>query len=103
MKQNEINGKKYNIKYTIRALFIWEQIANKNFKIETMLDNYLFFYSMILANNKEEVLDWDDFLNAIDEDPNLFKRMSDIVEEQQKKDTLFTNEDEKGKKSQKKR
>ena len=98
MKEIEINGKNYKLKYTIRSLFIWEQITGKPFKIENMLDNYLFFYSMILANNPDEILTWDDYLNAMDEDPTLFKRMSDIIEEQQKKDNLFTTE-EKDKKS----
>lgn len=98
MKEIEINGKNYKLKYTIRSLFIWEQITGKPFKIENMLDNYLFFYSMILANNPDEILAWDDYLNAMDEDPTLFKRMSDIIEEQQKKDNLFTTE-EKDKKS----
>jgi hypothetical protein len=67
-----INGKKYKVKYTIRALFIFERITNKAFKIETLLDNYLFFYSMILANNKENVLDWEEFLDALDSDKDLF-------------------------------
>ena len=98
MKEIEINGKNYTLKYTIRSLFIWEQITGKSFKIEKMLDNYLFFYSMILANNPDEILEWDDYINAMDEDPTLLKRMSDIIEEQQKKDNLFTNE-EKDKKS----
>lgn len=97
MKEIEINGKNYKLKYTIRSLFIWEQITGKSFKIENMLDNYLFFYSIILANNPDEILEWDDYINAMDDDPMLFKRMSDIIEEQQKKDNLFTAE-EKGKK-----
>ncbi len=102
MKEIEINGKNYKLKYTIRSLFIWEQITGKSFKIENMLDNYIFFYSMILANNPDEILDWDTFLDALDADPTLFKKMSDIIEEQQKKDNLFTNE-EKSKKGSKKK
>lgn len=102
MKEIEINGKNYKLKYTIRSLFIWEQITGKSFKIENMLDNYLFFYSMILANNPDNILTWDDYINAMDEDPMLFKRMTDIIEEQQKKDNLFTNE-EKTKKGSKKK
>lgn len=102
MKEIEINGKNYKLKYTIRSLFIWEQITGKSFKIENMLDNYLFFYSMILANNPDNILSWDDYINAMDEDPMLFKRMTDIIEEQQKKDNLFTNE-EKSKKGSKKK
>lgn len=102
MKEIEINGKNYKLKYTIRSLFIFEQITGKSFKIENMLDNYTFFYSMILANNPDNILSWDDYLDAMDEDPALFKKMSDIIEEQQKKDNLFTNE-EKGKKGSKKK
>lgn len=102
MREIEINGKNYKLKYTIRSLFIWEQITGKSFKIENMLDNYIFFYSMILANNPDETLDWDTFLDALDADPTLFKKMSDIIEEQQKKDNLFTNE-EKSKKGSKKK
>lgn len=103
MKEIEINGKSYKLRYSIRSLFIWEQITGKSFKIESLLDNYLFFYSMILANNRDDVLDWDTFIDALDEDPTLFKRMSDIIEEQQKKDNLFTNKEEKSKKDSKKK
>lgn len=102
MKEIEINGKNYKLKYTIRSLFIWEQITGKSFQIKNMLDNYLFFYTMILANNPDNILSWDDYINAMDEDPMLFKRMTDIIEEQQKKDNLFTNE-EKTKKGSKKK
>lgn len=98
MKQIEINGKSYNLKYTVRCLFIFEQITGKSFKIETLLDNYLFYYSMILANNPDNPLDWDEFLDAMDDDPTLFKRMSEIIEQQQKKDEIFNSGDEKGSK-----
>lgn len=93
MKQIKINGTDYNIKYTIRSLFIFEQITGKSFKIESLLDNYLFFYSMILACNPDNVLSWDDFIDALDEDPMLLKNMNDVVEEQQKQSTLFNQDD----------
>lgn len=95
MKKIKIKGKNYNIKYTIRALFIFEQITGKPFRIETLLDNYLFFYSMILANNqdKADILSWDDFLDALDNDPQLFGKINNAVEQQQKKDEIFNNED----------
>lgn len=95
MKKIKIKGKNYNIKYTIRALFIFEQITGKPFKIETLLDNYLFFYSMILANNqdKSEILSWDDFIDALDNDPNLFGKINNAVEQQQKQDKIFNQEE----------
>ena len=88
-----IKGKEYNLKYTIRSLFLFEQITKKSFKIETLLDNYIFFYCLILANNKDNALDWDDFIDAMDNDATLFQRMGDIVAKQQKKNELFEGDD----------
>lgn len=93
MKSITINKKKYKVKYTIRALFIFEQITQKPFKIDTLLDNYIFFYSMILANNQDKILDWNEYLDAIDANPNLFKEMNDIVNEEQKKNDVFDKSD----------
>ena len=95
MKTINIKGENYNIKYTIRALFIFEQITGKPFKVENMLDNYIFFYSMILANNrdKDNIITWDDFLDALDENPLLFTQMSEAVEQEQKKDDIFHKEE----------
>lgn len=95
MDKIKIGKKSYNLKYTIRALFLFEQITKKPFKIETLLDNYIFFYCMLLANNKDNVLDWDDFIDALDSDATLFGRMSEIVTAQQKKNELFEDSEEK--------
>jgi len=84
-----INGKQYKVKYTIRALFIFEQITNKPFEIKTLLDNYVFFYSMILANNPDNVLDWDEFLDALDGDKDLLQQLTKLVDDYQKKDSIF--------------
>lgn len=89
MKKITINGTDYNIKYTIRALFIFEQITCKPFAINTLLDNYIFFYSMILANNQDNVLDWDTFIDELDNNPKLYQDIAEIVTEQNKKDNLF--------------
>ena len=99
MKTITINGTEYNIKYTIRALFIFEQITGKAFKLESLLDNYIFFYSMILANNPDNVLDWDTYLDAIDSNPKLFAEMTDIVADEQKKNKVFDKEENKEKKA----
>ena len=88
-----INDKEYTVKYTIRALFIFEQITGKPFGIKTLLDNYLFFYSMILASNPENPLDWDQFLDALDNDKSLVNQLSAIVESNQKQDDLFAVEE----------
>lgn len=82
-----------------------EQITGKPFQIKTLLDNYLFFYCMILANNmdKEKILDWNDFLDALDSDKDLMKQLTDIqIEEQKKNELLADDKDKEGKESKKK-
>lgn len=90
----KIGGEEYRIKYTIRALFMFEQITGKAFEIKTLLDNYIFFYCIILANNKDKVLEWDDFLDALDNDKELFATMNAIVNEQEKQKKIFDNSTE---------
>lgn len=89
-----INGNQYKVKYTIRALFLFEQITGKPFEIKTLLDNYVFFYSMVLANNPDNVLEWDEFIDALDNDKELIAQLTKLVDDYQKKDSIFTKTDE---------
>ena len=91
MNTIKINGEEYVIKYTIRALFMWENITGKPFKINTLLDNYIFFYCMLLPNNKDKVLDWDSYLDALDSDTTLFSQMTEIVNKAEEEKKVFDN------------
>ena len=97
-----INGIEYKIKYTLRALFIFEAITKKAFSIDNITDNYIFLFSLILANNPDSDLSWEDFITALDNNPNLFNEMSKIIEKQQDKQKLFEDNDTEGNKSKKK-
>lgn len=87
-----IKNHEYEVKYTIRALFMFEQITGRSFEIKTLLDNTVFFYCMILANNPDNVLDWDEFIEALDSDPGLNQSLSAVVEEYNKKQKLYKDE-----------
>lgn len=89
-----INNKDYKVKYTIRALFIFEQITGKPFEMKTLLDNYVLFYSMILANNPDDILSWDDFIEALDNDKKLIEQLNGVLIEQDKKNSIFQVEEE---------
>lgn len=105
MKKVSINGTEYNVKYTIRALFYFERITGKAFEIKTLQDNYILFYCMILANNPDNILEWEDFLDAVDNDPKLIEQLTAINDDYLKKDTILNPTEEtkgKGKKTQKK-
>ena len=92
-----INKKQFKVKYTIRALFIYEQITGKPFNIVTLFDNYLFFYCLILANNPDNILDFEEYLDAVDSDKGLYQQLTKAVEEYQKQDNLISaDSDEEG-------
>lgn len=93
-----INEKEFKLKYTIRALFIFEQISGKPFEVNTTLDNTLFFYSMLLANNPDTTLEWDEFIEALDNDSTLLLQLNKVLAESQKKNQLFLEGDVNGEK-----
>lgn len=84
MKQIKIKGKKYNFKYTIRALFIFESITGKSFEIKSLFDNYVFLYSILIANNPDKTMLFDDFINCLDEDPKIYQQLNEILNEHNK-------------------
>lgn len=91
----KINGTEYEIRYSIRALFIFEQITEKSFSLDSTLDNYVFFYSMILANNQgEKPLSWDEFIDAIDNDPTLTANLLGYITDYHNSRLLFNHEEE---------
>lgn len=77
-----IKDTEYEVKNTIRAMFIFEKLANKLFKIETLLDWYVYYYSMILANNADCTLLFDEFINECDNDPSLTMQIQDYLTSQ---------------------
>ena len=98
----KINGEELKVKQTIRALFLWEQIAGRSFEIKSTLDNYLYYYALILANNPDTSLSWDDFIDAIDEDPQIVLDMTKAIADTQQRDKLFETKEEEDKDGKKK-
>lgn len=90
----KINGEDLRVKQTIRGLFIWEQIAGRSFEIKSTLDNYLYYYALILANNPDTALSWDDFIDAIDNDPSIILSMTKAIADTQQRDKLFESKEE---------
>lgn len=93
MNTIKINETEYKIKPTVRAMFLFEQITKKPFKIENMLDNYVYFYSLILANN-DDILEWNDFIDSLDNDPTIYGQLLDILNKSQKIDDILNTKDE---------
>jgi hypothetical protein len=83
MKTITIKKQDYVLKYTLRAFFIFENFTGRQFAFGRMLDEYLLFYSILLANNKDTFLmSFDEFVEACDSDPSLFASFKEFFVKQ---------------------
>lgn len=100
-----INGEEYVVKYSIRALFLWESARQKPFELTTLFDQYFMLYCMIISANKDkvELLDFDVFINALDEDPNLFQSLMDVFTKAQEREQAFAPDNDKKKATRKRK
>lgn len=86
-----IKEKTIELKNKMRALLIYEQIANKAFNPTTMTDMMLYFYSVILANESDIELTFAEFLDILDEQPNLLNDFNEWLLSINKKNSQFND------------
>ena len=75
MKIN-IKGKEIELKNTFRSMIIYEKVAGKTFNPEGITEILLYFYSVIMASDKDCQLEFDDLLDMVDENPKLITDFS---------------------------
>lgn len=90
-----INDKKYKLKYTIRALFIFEQITNTQFAIKNITDTYIFLYSVLLANNPDMEMSFEQLINYCDDDITIIQQFNKFLFNEQQKNNMFNVDDNK--------
>lgn len=91
----DINDKKYKLKYTIRALFIFEQITNRQFAIKNITDTYIFLYSVLLANNPDMEMSFEQLINYCDDDITIIQQFNKFLFNEQQKNNMFNVDDNK--------
>lgn len=84
-----IKDKTYKVKYSLRALFIFEQIKKEPFALKTITDYYLFFYCMLLASDSSAELTFDDFIDTLDEHPEIATEMMSYLNKENEKNAMF--------------
>lgn len=89
-----IKNKEYKFKFTLRAMLIFEQVTKRNFSIQSLTDEYIYLYCMIMANNPDSNLTFDDLMDAMDEDPTIMIQFKEELNNYNKKAALFINEDD---------
>ena len=66
----KIKDLEITLKNSFRSLIIYEAMTKKTFKPETITDVIVYFFSVISASANPAQVDWDDFMNWLDENPN---------------------------------
>lgn len=89
-----IKGKEIELKYTIRAIIIFEKIANKPFQTNSVTDIYLFLYSIILANDTTLNLTFDELINMCDDNPAIIRDFNQFLQDEYNKQAVFDNNNE---------
>ena len=74
----QILEREIELKATFRAYIIFENITGKSFQqLSTITDALTFFYATILGSAKTTDISFDDFLDFIDENPNIVIEFSE--------------------------
>lgn len=90
-----ILGKEYNLKFGLRSMFIYESITGKTFNITTVFDEYVYFYSCLMADTNNPALEFDEFINYCDEHPELLKEFDAALLAESKRREMLTSNDKK--------
>ena len=81
----EILGKNYEFKYSLRSCFVFEEITGKPFEVKTLFDTYILAYACIVVNPENPSLDFNEFLDACDENPGIIEEFNKFISNEMKK------------------
>ena len=99
MKIISLNGKEFILKYTLRAFFVFESISGYPFQFGKMLDEFLLFYSFLIASNQDSFqLKFDEFIELCENDLTLFEQFKEFILEEIKRRSQLAGNDVKKKK-----
>ena len=68
-------GKEYELKYSFRALMVYENITNKSFQPKSLTDIITLFYSMVITSSKDAI-DFNEFIDFLDDNPDILNEFS---------------------------
>ena len=99
MKTISLNGKEFILKYTLRAFFVFESISGYPFQFGKMLDEFLLFYSFLLAANQESFkIEFEEFIELCENDLTLFGQFKEFILDEIKLRSQMAGNDVKKKK-----
>lgn len=103
MKKITINSIEYILRNVLRNFFVYEEIKGAPFAFGKLVDEYLLFYSTLIANNETFSMQFSDFIDVCDANPQLFADYKAFVvaELEKQAQTANTETDKPAKKKRK--
>lgn len=78
-------------------MLIWESAMGKPFELHLRGDVLLYYYALLLAGSENVPMSWDEFINALEEDPTIPAQFEVALQEGTKAAGIFHDEDSKKK------
>lgn len=63
-KDNEVE-----LKYSFRSMMLFENVTGRSFSLKTTTDSIVYFYCVLIASSGLEDVDFDEFVDWLDENP----------------------------------
>lgn len=82
MRQVNINGVSYNLRYTLRSFFVYEQITGASYDNSKMSNSYILLYATLCACNADFSISFDALIDECDKDPDIFKTFMQVLEDE---------------------
>lgn len=76
----KIKDKEIELKYSIRSMLMYENITEKTFSPQTMTDVITFMYCVIVSSSNDYSLKFDDFIEELDNNPEIIKDFSEWLQ-----------------------
>lgn len=87
-----IKEQEVELRYSMRSLFMFERVANKNFNPTTIEDFCTFFYCVVCSSNKDLDLTFDEFVDYLDEDPSKMNEFAEWLSKTMQKNTFLSGQ-----------
>lgn len=72
----QYKDKEIELKQSLRALLMYENITNKSFNPQNFTEILTYFYCIIVSSSKDFSIKFDDFVDYIDENPVILEEMT---------------------------
>ena len=91
-----INNREITLRYSFRALMLYEKIVGTSFNPKGLTEIMIYFYSTILASDKDINLTFEEFMNWVDENPTVFNDFSKWLTSTLTRNSIFNESDGSG-------